>query len=455
MSGPKIVRIVTRDEVIATCRAHLARLDSAVDAYTHYCKKRDLANEAELAAIEKRRVDLHSLLTKDAFLDLQKRVPQEIAFLENDRQERVKTAAEAAARLKASLQSAKTLANQIVPALQQANAPLEVIVRLRGIAKGDIQDLAQVNAILAEAYNARMETSNTSEMREQLALADRLGGASGPTTFAQWRGQHEPQDNADDRAVQASLAALELQIDDDAVVVAFRERWAQIEPEKDAQLRGLRRDSLFRDLQMALNEARERTRLLETLSAHNREWRMLNPTIPVPWIRNTGAGEQSLVYLRELSAVAKTDLAAETKRQATVSRREAVLAQLAALGYEIREGLQTALAQDGNVILRKAAAPDYGVEVIASATGDKLSFRAIAFGVESASRNQTRDADMEVLWCGDFDRLKTELEKVGGHVMIEKAVPAGEQAVKLIVVESTERPQGEPIGIPHARSLKD
>lgn len=81
MSGPKVVRIVTREEIIATCQAHLARLDAAARAYAEFCQKRGLASGDELAALEKRRIALHALLAAGRFLDLQKRVRRKSLIL--------------------------------------------------------------------------------------------------------------------------------------------------------------------------------------------------------------------------------------------------------------------------------------------------------------------------------------------------------------------------------------
>ena len=135
------------------------------------------------------------------------------------------------------------------------------------------------------------------------------------------------------------------------------------------------------------------------------EWDALNPRKEPPWAQALQFAAQSLADLRDAVKAAEAELEVERQRHAVAARREAILKELAALGYEIREGLQTALAKDGKVVVRKAAHPNYGVEVIAPEKGDKLSFRAVTFGQGSAPRNKARDADMEVLWCRDFEKL--------------------------------------------------
>jgi len=57
---------------------------------------------------------------------------------------------------------------------------------------------------------------------------------------------------------------------------------------------------------------------------------------------------------------------------AVASRRNAVLEGLAALGYEVREGMETAWASNGNVMLRNAHRPDYGVKLSGGAEDKPL-----------------------------------------------------------------------------------
>ena len=89
MSGPKVVRIVTREEVVALCQQHLARLDAAVAAWTMIGRRNDTLTEADIAVVETHREQLHKMLAAEAFVDLQKKVPEEIAFLEADTEARL------------------------------------------------------------------------------------------------------------------------------------------------------------------------------------------------------------------------------------------------------------------------------------------------------------------------------------------------------------------------------
>ncbi|MGA7329891.1 MAG: hypothetical protein WBX25_36770 [Rhodomicrobium sp.] len=72
MSGPKVVRIVTREEIIATCKGHLARLNAAISDFDRYCRARNLATDEDLAVLQARRIEIHKLLANEKFLEAQK-----------------------------------------------------------------------------------------------------------------------------------------------------------------------------------------------------------------------------------------------------------------------------------------------------------------------------------------------------------------------------------------------
>jgi hypothetical protein len=81
-----------------------------------------------------------------------------------------------------------------------------------------------------------------------------------------------------------------------------------------------------------------------------------------------------------LIAAADTLVEGELTALAADARHRAVLKGLAGLGYEVNEGMATALVQGGHVVLRKAADPDYGVELGGGTKSDQLQVRADAFG---------------------------------------------------------------------------
>jgi hypothetical protein len=125
-------------------------------------------------------------------------------------------------------------------------------------------------------------------------------------------------------------------------------------------------------------------------------------------------------------------IAEELNVLAAGARRRAVLQGLASLGYEVNEGMATAWVEGGRVVLRKAANPDYGVELSGGMQSDRLQVRAVGFGVPQMARSAARDRDMETVWCGEFEKLQALVARSGGSVDLETALPAGAVPIKVV-----------------------
>ena len=139
-------------------------------------------------------------------------------------------------------------------------------------------------------------------------------------------------------------------------------------------------------------------------------------------------GSSAPALIAEADALVQEEL----RVLAADARRRAVLQGLASLGYEVSEGMATAWVQGGQVVLRKAANPDYGVELGGGTKSERLQVRAVAFGSAQSPRNASRDRDMEAIWCSEFEQLRTLFSKSGGGIEIEHALPVGATPLKLI-----------------------
>ena len=135
---------------------------------------------------------------------------------------------------------------------------------------------------------------------------------------------------------------------------------------------------------------------------------------------------------------ARAALDAHRARRAAAARRAAVLEGLAGLGYEVTEGMSTTFAQDGRLVLRSAARPDYGVEVSAAAGSERMQMRTVAFEAGGRGPDPVRDRDAETIWCGDVSTLQERLTAIGGDLKIEKALPVGATPLKRVTIARAE-----------------
>jgi hypothetical protein len=192
-------------------------------------------------------------------------------------------------------------------------------------------------------------------------------------------------------------------------------------------------DSLVHDVQTTLKAARSRQDLLGQLAELDAELRQYSVAeVQLLSARIAAASvERDADVARELVAELSAWLETQRRAAATVARREAMLKGLSELGYAVNEGLETLWAQDGKVVLRKAASPDYGVEVAGGQAG-KMQVRVVGYGVPGEARDSVRDRDMETIWCGDLGKLQASLADGGSDLVIEKALAVGATPVKVI-----------------------
>lgn len=418
MSGPKVVRIVTREEILEICDGLLARVDAALAEWTRIGRRNDCIDDAALAAARRRRDALAALIAADRFMDLQKQAPVEEAFLRDDLQVRLaKVAAEQGAARSRGRREREAAAS-LLRTLRDRGDPLDPDLE-RGLERGD-------PAALAEGFGtlARRPAGPTASR----GLADRLRDDEAPASFADWLAGR-PDIEADPAVARIEGRIAELRpLVDGPTSAAWDTRFEEALAAGPAR-RGLLLDGLDVATGRELTEAR-------ALAAARMDLQLVAAELGA-----AGLGAEALTAgLEGLNAAdvasrtgeGRATLEAHRQARASAARRVAVLEGLASLGYEVSEGMRTTWAQDGRLVVRSASRPDYGVEV--SAAGERMQMRPVAFDAGGVGPDPSRDRDAETIWCGDVSALQETLGDAGGGLVIEKALPIGATPLKRIAV---------------------
>ncbi len=425
MSGPKVVRIVTREEILALCEGHLARVDAAMAEWLRIGRRNDCVSDVDIAQAEGRMARLRALLKADRFMDLQKQAPQEIAFLHQDMQSRLVKVADAAAQARSASLRQGEAAAALLTALRKKGAELapDLEAALTRSANGqpDPEALSRGFALLSD------DTLPNDAARHILAQSLK-DGAKTPT-LAEWIScqQVPPLDPVLNRFERrlTELALLSERQEADAFATRLA---AALAPAAEAR-RSLLLDSLDLDFTAALIAARQRQALTQDLRLTLAELTLADAaaarTISV-------RAERPDVDPAPLLADAQAALAKARDALAAQARRAAVLQSLAGLGYEVGEGLTTAWVDQGRVVLRKAAQPDYGVEISGNPAGARMQMRVVAFGDDAGAADTVRDQDAETQWCGDVATLQASMAAAGGGLVIERALGIGATPVKRV-----------------------
>jgi hypothetical protein len=434
MSGPKVVRIVTREEILAVCEQHLARLDATIEGWTECGKRSNAIDKADIAAVHKRRDELRGLLDASAFLDLQKAVPQEIKFLEEDAQARLAEAIERAAAERTRKRRRCAAASAVISKLQIAgkDVPTELVSSLEKIAAGHESE-ASTDRAFTDAYAILAGNSPDVAQERTRQLAARLAEGERATSFDEWRASNLDRDD-DERLTRIDNLIIELGSLGAANGEIFERRIAAIGAEPSQARKRLLTDSLVADLANATRVARENNYLLAKLREHLAEVahfsseaaRALAADLKIAITASTAA------QAKELIASATVLITSELNRLAAGARRKAILQGLSSLGYEVHEGMETAFAKGDAIVMRHANTPGFGLEVNGSPEAERLQMRVVAFAPPGLPRDVSRDRDIEVQWCGDLNKLKELLGSVGGEIAIERSVVAGAIPLKAV-----------------------
>lgn len=425
MSGPKVVRVVTREEVIAICEAHLTDLREAVSRWEKVGKRNDLLTDDEVAKTRTRLKEIEGLLSKDRFLDLQKEVPREVEFLHADIARRIEEAAKKKADLQLRKRRIERMAAQKLDEFKTLSSALpdDLSVKLQQIKAGNLDEKSAENIlaqVLAALSQSKPEAGLTDEQR---LLADKLRGGVEVTSFASWLDEQPSASEDCARSLDAALAELRM-LGGDKAAEALSVRQAGVIGETSEAKQRMMADTLQLEVSAAIQKRRNEIKALAALEEKVVELE----TLRLPAATGLIAEARDALQREDASKAASlskrvadvTD--AERKGRALAAKRRAILKTLADLGYEAREGMETAWVKDGRLVMRRAANPEMGVEVRGA---EQLQFRPVRFGSEANAKDHSKDRDIETVWCSDFDKLHKHVLKEQGELKIERATPVG------------------------------
>lgn len=418
MSGPKVVRIVTREEILEICNGQLARVDAALAEWTRIGRRNDCIDEGASATAVRRRDALAALIAADRFMELQKQAPLEEEFLRADMQRRLEAVAAEQAVARSKERRGREAAAALLRRLRELEAPVEPSLAA-ALERGDAQALAPGFAVLADV---------TAQSSAAAGLAASLRDGPPPTSFADWLAA-QPTAPADPAAERIAARLDELESIAGMDTAGLRARLAEVASAAPAR-RSLLLDALEVESGRSLSDARRRVSLRRDLLLVRAELVAAGGAVSDGDLEHTDASALGEAIVSERAAID-----ALRAGRAAAARRAAVLEGLAGLGYEVTEGMSTSLADEGRLVLRSAGRPEYGVEVSAVPGADRMQMRPVAFEAGGVGPDAGRDRDAETIWCGDVSTLQDALARAGDGLVIERALPVGATPLKRIAIE--------------------
>lgn len=443
MSGPKVVRVVTKQEVMSICRGRIDALQDAIEQWRKYAARHDALTEEEEKAVEKKLFAVIKMFEREQFLDVQKQCSVEIAALQSD-MNRIRDEAIAKAEQERTMRrrlqySAETLISTFKSIQRQIPEALLDIASSSLTATET--ELVAMNATLSRILTeyTMSSTDKKSMTPLQKELSKKLAEGEKLQTLADWKVHHEDAKSLEkDHRLDRLIAELEA-TEDKSSVKPFLDRIASISRESSPNRRSLLTDSLILDLVAHSNERKAKDKAIASMREIRSELHRLKSkqakdleALLTKAIDAEDPSSSKLLHDKGIALIKE-----ETKAMAGESRRTAILKGLSELGYEVRENMATAWAENGRIIVRKPNEKGYGVELGAVEDAERVQVQLVSFEPSSDASKASQDRDRETIWCSEFSRLQSLLEKSGTSLHIEKALPVGAKPLKQVQESST------------------
>ncbi|TFZ08943.1 hypothetical protein [Ramlibacter humi] len=421
MSGPKVVRVVTREELVAAGTALLARLDAAVAQWTRDCG--NLLKPADVEVTTKRRNELAAILAADRFGEFGQAAAKEIDFLEADASQRRERAAQARAMERMRQARGQELAKTLLRA--GGNLAPQLRTELEKASAGQLS-VAAMDTALSQARQALFQVAPEAATPAQNALAQRLGAAESESSFEAWSAKAAKPDVR----LQSAFSQLEeldsLGFAAEAGTLEAQLRAAQALEE--GATRDMRLDTLVLALRKAKDGALAKVKLLRQVELVRAELSAAAGQTEAMTKLGSASVHLSEEQLQALTELGREELGKAQAAAAAAARRKAVLDGLQRLGYQVQDGLSTLTPESGRLVVRRPSDSTYGVELVTGAN-QKVQVRTVAF---EPGRDSSQDVAEEQRWCGDFGKLQADLKASGCEVVVERAMGVGTTAVRVI-----------------------
>ncbi len=253
MSGPKVVRVITKQETMAICRGRIHALRDELNEWRKFAARHDALSRDEEKEIEDRFCSITQLFELEQFKAVQNQCTTEIAFLKQDThriREQAIAEAEKKRSLRRSLQySAETLirtfeaSGRLIP-----NELKKIATSATTAPENELSSMgSMLNQILTE-YTLSIHDNN-SMTPLQKELAKHLTEEEKLQTLAEWKIDHDKNCNSKDtdRRLDKLLAEIEV-LESKEVSQHFLGRIAIITQDFDLNRRSLLIDSMVLDL---------------------------------------------------------------------------------------------------------------------------------------------------------------------------------------------------------------
>lgn len=452
MSGPKVVRVITREELLARALDQISLLEAAVERYSALGRRHDVNLSGEISSHRRAIAELKELTQTNTWDMVARRSADALRTVEHERKTLESNIIAAATKVRTVRRRLREAAQAIQREARALNVtvPGELQDVIANAEKATADQLKRMNAIIATASRALVQQTVKSKSLDA-GLAKRLAAGLSQENYTDWLTNNAISVESQ-KSVRLDKILAELELREFVMTKHISAAIHRIQAADDDK-----RDVLIDSLTIELNG------LLKAHQERNDDAARIKAQIALLEREGSREAQELIQIARAFFASARMadvrDWERRTEEFLKTSRakanvlhqRKALLSGLTALGYEVREGMATALVEKGRLVVKKPAEAEYGVEIVSGGATGRLQVRMVSF---QSTSNPTRDKDIEVIWCGEFSQLQASLGRAGHALNIDDALAPGVAPMKReqLHVEQSVDPGGS-VKQPVARSV--
>lgn len=299
-------------------------------------------------------------------------------------------------------------------------------------------DSSALDQLVAQALIKIQPIDIKNPTEDQQSLAQQLISEEKKLSFTEWKTTYL-QHTTDPRLSQINRHLLELKLLDTQLIATFEKRLQLLSVQSLSYQ--LLLDSLAIDISQTLCNAREKKSLLlelrflltrlktHKLAKNNSSWIQTLEQL---------SSTDDLDHIQKQINEANAWLDHEEKQTFIQHSQQAILNAFESLGYVINDEMQTAWAQQGNLVMPKPGTQDYGIELGQINKGGMLMMRTVSL---NSARNKQNDLFMENKWCEEFHKLQNYLLKQGTKLSLVRGLAAGSAPLKEMNQSTIQQPR--------------
>jgi len=447
MSGPKVVRITSREEMEFIKKSQISLFRAVYKSIEDYVQKNNLQAQDILTKLAERLAE-YEQLDAQHYQRFQQEIPAQIELFKQEKLNLEKKVINAIFEKHKKIDALTYARNSLISNFKEKS--LEIPHALTNTWPDEIleHNLPELEERITHAFTSLISQSKLNEELEEYGLSSELEQLS-----KRLNKDHHSQKLGEWKKINSiafedpSLKRLNLLLSELQILeinpekkIDFLSRAKYITNDVSDSRQKLLVDSLTLDIATFIKRKKLQKNTLQEIKNLITQIELLDTTCSdSDFLKLQEASEN--MSQKELQAI--LDRGQELKNKLSreyieKSRRDAVLKGMQSIGYKVEDNLSTAWVENGRLVVKKGTHSKYGIELASASNIERCQIRVVVDEKSKGVRSTEEDLAEELSWCEDFSVLRKELAEEGSVLEIEKMLDPGELDLKEVSFDTDE-----------------